>query len=434
MLSINYRRQVYALADANSFYAEAERVFRPDLIGKPIVVLSNNDGCIVAQSKEAKAILEIWMCRPWFELQEQAEALGVTAFTSNYELYAEMSNRFMQTLSRFTFRQEVYSIDESFLDMTGIRRNLSEYGQEIKATVKQWTGLPICVGFGHSKTLAKLANHCAKKQPQWEGVCDFTALPEHQVDALLEQLEVSKVWGVGSRLEKRLHQLGVENVLRLKRASPRRIRDEFGVVLERTVKELNGESWLDLEQMLPETKQIMSSRSFGHRIMNIEEIEQAITHHASYACAKARRKGMYAQALQVHIENSPHDNAPYYNPALMVSLPAPTNDTRQITKAALWLLRKIYKPGVPYLKGGVMLMELTPQGGQQMDLLGYSGDLEKSGMLMATLDSINNRYGSGTVRLASEGISRSWEMRRAMKSPNYLNDWDDLIVVNRRAT
>lgn len=434
MLSINRNRQIFALADANSFYAEAERVFRPDLIGKPIVVLSNNDGCIVAQSKEAKAMLEIWMCRPWFELQKEAEALGVTAFTSNYELYAEMSNRFMQTLSQFSPRQEIYSIDESFLDITGINRNLSQYGQEIKATVKQWVGLPICVGFGYSKTLSKLANHCAKKQPVWNGVCDFTTLPETDVDALLEQLEVSKVWGVGSRLERRLHALGIKNVLRLKRASPRRIRDEFGVVLERTVKELNGESWLDIEQMLPETKQIMSSRSFGHRITGIEEIEQAITHHASYACAKARKKGMFANALQVHIENSPHDNAPYYNPALMVSLPSPTNDTRQVTRAALWLLKQIYKPGVPYLKGGVMLMELVPEGGQQIDLFGYSGNLDKSARLMETLDSINKRYGSGTLRLASEGTTRSWEMRREMKSPNYLNDWNDFIVVNKPKT
>lgn len=239
------------------------------------------------------------------------------------------------------------------------------------------------------------------------------------------------MWGVGRRLAKRLHQLGVNNALRLKQACSRRIRDEFGVVLERTVKELNGESWLELAQMLPENKQIMSSRSFGQRILNLEEIEQAITHHSSYVCAKARRKGLYAQALQVHIENGPYDNAPYYNPALMLSLPAPTNDTRQITKTALWLLRKIYKPGVPYLKAGVMLMELTPKGSQQVDLLGYSGDLEKSGKLMTTLDSINQRYGSGTLRLASEGISRSWEMRRTMKSPNYLNDWDDLIVVNQ---
>lgn len=430
MLSINRNKQKFGLADANKFYAESERAFRPDLVGKPIVVLSNNNGCIIAHSKEAEELFEIWMCRPWFEVEKQAKELGVTAFASNYELYAEMSNRFMQTLSQFTHRQEIYSIDESFLDMTGINRDLTKYGQEMRATVKQWVGLPICVGFGYSKTLAKLANHCAKKQTRWNGVCDFTVLSEEEVDSLLEQIDVSKVWGVGHQLEKRLNALGVKTALRLKRACPRRVRDEFGVVLERTVKELNGESWLDIDDMLPETNQIMSSRSFGHRMMNINELEKAITHHASYVSAKARKKGMYANALQVHIENSPHDNAPYYNPALVVSLPAATNDTRQITKAALWILHKIYQPGVPYLKGGVMLMELVPKDGQQIDLLGYSDNFEKSDKLMQVLDGINDKYGRGTLRLATEGFTRTWEMRREMKSPNYLNDWSDLIVVN----
>jgi DNA polymerase V len=204
MSSTQRNKRVYALADANSFYASAEKVFRPDLEGKPIVVLSNNDGCVIAQTKEAKAVLDIRMAKPWFELEAEGKKHGVVVFSSNYELYADMSNRFMQTLRQFAPRQEVYSIDESFLDMTGVQRNLTEYGQEIRGTVKQWTRLPICVGFGHSKTLAKLANHCAKKQPVWNGVCDLTALSEAEVDAILEELPVSTVWGVGRRLEVRL--------------------------------------------------------------------------------------------------------------------------------------------------------------------------------------------------------------------------------------
>lgn len=208
MSSIPRNKRVYALADANSFYASAEKVFRPDLEGKPICVLSNNDGCVIAQTKEAKAVLDIRMARPWFELEAEARKHEVVVFSSNYELYAEMSNRFMQTLAQFAPRQEVYSIDESFLDLTGVRCNLTACGQEMRRTVKQWTRLPICVGFGHSKTLAKLANHCAKKQAVFDGVCDFTSMDATTFDGILEALPVDTVWGVG-HIRKCLVGLGV---------------------------------------------------------------------------------------------------------------------------------------------------------------------------------------------------------------------------------
>jgi DNA polymerase V len=429
-MSLPHRnKEVYALADANSFYASCETVFRPDLIGKPVVVLSNNDGCVIAQSKEAKQLLELWMCRPWFEVREDAEKLGVVAFSSNYELYGAMSNRFVDTLRQFTPRIEVYSIDESFLDMTGINRNLAEYGQEMKATVKQWTGLPICVGFGHTKTLAKLANHCAKKQERWNGVCDLTALPEYELNAIFDNLEVSKVWGVGSRLERRLNARGVRNVLHLKRADPKRIRDDFGVVLERTVREINGEPWLELEQMLPEAKQVMSSRSFGHRVATLEDLREAISYHAATACERMRRKNLYANAVYVFIQNSPHDRAPYYCGGLTLALPAPSDCTIQVTKAALWILKKIFKPGVYYLKGGVMLMELVPEGGQQRDLFGYSEGDTRTSTLMKTLDRVNHKYGRGAVHTASQGTRNTWTMRRELKSPNYLGDWNELLQV-----
>lgn len=429
-MSLPHRnKQVYALADANSFYASCETVFRPDLMGKPVVVLSNNDGCVIAQSKEAKALLELWMCRPWFEVREEAQKLGVVAFSSNYELYGAMSNRFVDTLRQFTPRIEVYSIDESFLDMTGICHNLSSYGQEMKGIVKQWTGLPICVGFGHTKTLAKLANHCAKKQDQWNGVCDLTALSDHELDALLANLEVSRVWGVGSRLEKRLNALGVNNVSQLKQKDPKRIRDKFGVVLERTVRELNGEPWLELEQMLPEAKQVMSSRSFGHRVNNIKDLQEAISFHAATACERMRRKNLYANAMYVFIQNSPHDRDPYYCGSQTVALPSPTDCTMQVTKAALWLLKQVYKPGVYYLKGGVMLMDLVPEGGQQRDLFGYSKGDTKASSLMKTVDKLNQKYGRGTVHTAAQGIENTWTVRREFKSPNYLGSWDDLLTV-----
>jgi DNA polymerase V len=426
MSSTQQNKRVYALADANSFYASVEKVFRPDLEGKPIVVLSNNDGCVIAQSKEAKALLDIHMARPWFELEKEAKKHGVVVFSSNYELYADMSNRFMQTLRQFAPRQEVYSIDESFLEMTGIKRNLTEYGQEIKAAVKQWAKLPICVGFGHSKTLAKLANHCAKKQPVWEGVCDLTALPEHELNAILEKLPVSTVWGVGKRLEARLNKVGVMDVLRLKRADPKRIRDHFGVLLERTIKELNGECWLELDEMVAESKQVMSSRSFGARVTELDDLSQAISFHAANAAQRMRKQGLSANAVLVFIQNSPFDQAEYYGSSLSVALPAPTDCTLQINRAALWLLKQVYKPDVYYQKAGVMLMDLVPKDGRQSDLFGYSRGDAKASLLMGAVDSINKKYSRGTIRLASEGVQKTWAMRRSFKSPNYTGDWNEL--------
>ena len=303
MSSTSQNNRVYALCDANSFYASCEKVFRPDLRDKPVVVLSNNDGCVIAQSKEAKAMLDLYMCRPWFEIEEQALKLGVVAFSSNYELYANMSNRFMTTLRQFSPRQEVYSIDESFLDLTGVKRDFIAYGTEIKDTVLQWTGLPICVGFGSTKTLAKLANHCAKKQAHMNGVCDFTSMSQLELDKLMQALPVSKVWGIGSKLEAKLNKVGVHDVLRLKHANPKRIRDEFGVLLERAIKELNGESWLELDESLPEAKQVMSSRSFGARVNSLAELQEAVSFHASNAGARLRKHKLYANAVYAFIQN-----------------------------------------------------------------------------------------------------------------------------------
>jgi len=418
--------RVYALCDANSFYASCEKVFRPDLKDTPVVVLSNNDGCVIAQSKEAKAMLDLYMCRPWFEVEEEAKMLGVVAFSSNYELYANMSNRFMATLRQFSPRQEVYSIDESFLDLTGIKCDLVAYGQQIKDTVMQWTGLPICVGMGSTKTLAKLANHCAKKQPHMNGVCDFTSMSETDIDNIMQQLPLSKVWGIGGKLEAKLNKLGVHDVLRLKRANPKRIRDEFGVLLERTIKELNGESWLELDETLSEAKQVMSSRSFGARVSSLQELEEAVSFHASNASARLRKHGLYANAVHVFIQNSPFDKAEFYGASLIAALPSSTDNTLLINRTALWILKQLYKEGIYYQKAGVMLMELVPEGAQQTNLFTQNTSDTKYSTLMATLDSINSKYAKGTIKLASEGIYKTWVMRRSYKSPNYTGDWGEL--------
>lgn len=412
-------------------YASCEQIFRPDLRGKPVVVLSNNDGCVIAQNKEAKALLEIYMCRPWFELEQQAKKLGVVAFSSNYELYANMSNRFVATLKTFTPKLEVYSIDECFLDFTGMKRDLVAYGQEVKQTVKQWTGLPICVGIAHTKTLAKLANHTAKKQPHFNGVCDFTSMAATEIDQLMLALPVSKVWGVGSRLEAALNGLGVDNVLRLKNADPKRIRDRFGVVLERTVKELNGESWLALDEMQTEAKQVMSSRSFGTRVDNFAELAEAVSYHSTMAGERMRKKGLFTQMVYIFIQNSPFDEAEFYAASRTIGLPSPTDSTMKIANAALWCLKKIYKPNVYYQKCGVMLMDLVPEGGQQLDIFGYSQDDDKSRVLMETMDKVNKKYSRGTIKLASEGVNKSWAMNRAFKSPNYTGNWHELPIIGK---
>lgn len=410
-------------------YASCEEIFRPDIQGKPVVVLSNNDGCVIAQNKLAKETLDIYMARPWFEIKEVAEKLGTVVFSSNYELYANMSNRFSAVLSRYSPRVEKYSIDEVFLEMTGIKANYSNYGQEIKRDVRDSTGLPICVGFGHSKTLAKLANHCAKKQSHWNGVCDFTALSETEIDAILADLPVSKVWGVGNRLEAKLNEVGVFNVLRLKKADPKRIRDKFGVLLERTARELSGEVWIEMEDELPEAKQVMSSRSFGVRASTVEDLSQAIAFHAGIAAERMRGKGLYANGVYVFAQNSLHDKSEYYSGQLSVGFPAPTNSTTKITKTALWLLKKLYRPGVYYQKCGVMLLETVSSNGLQHDMFGFTEGDPKSEALMEVIDRIKQKYPNSPVKSAAEGKVQAWKMQRNYLSPNYTGDWSQLLEV-----
>jgi DNA polymerase V len=286
------------------------------------------------------------------------------------------------------------------------------------------------VGIGHSKTLAKLANHYAKKQAQLNGVCDFTRMGGDELDAVLEKLPVSSVWGIGRRLENSLKALGVANVLRLKRANIKRIRDKFGIVMQRTVQELNGEPWLELEEDAPIAKQVMSSRSFGQRVESLQELREAISYHAANAAQRLRKQGLFASTVSVFIQNGPFDQAEFYGRTETVALPAPTECSLQITNAALWLLKKMYQHEVYYQKAGVMLSELVPPEGQQTDLFAYSSTSNKSGRLMDIVDKINNKYRRSTIHLAAEGVDRTWSMRRSFKSPNYTGHWNELPVVS----
>ena len=417
-----------ALVDCNNFYVSCERVFDQRLEGRPVVVLSNNDGCVIARSNEAKA-LGIKMGEPYFQVRELAERRGVAVLSSNYALYADMSARVMALLGRFSPAQEIYSIDECFLGLDGFGRfDLDAYGQAIRRRVKSWLGLPVCVGFAPTKTLAKLANHVAKKQPAYDGVCDFGAFSAADLAALLEKIDVGEVWGVGRNFRAALGEIGIRTVADLRRADPKVLRRRFGVVAERVVLELRGEACLELEEVAPPRQQVMVSRSFGAPAASLAELEEAVSHFAARAAEKLRQEGSLAGALTVYIRTSPFvEPRRRYQGSLLVPLATPSADTPELVGAALAGLRQIYRPGFLYQKAGVALGEILPAAACQGELFG-AGD-GKSQRLMAVLDSINRRYGSHTLRLAAEGSGRVWQGKAERKSPRYTTEWSELMVV-----
>ena len=417
-----------ALVDVNNFYVSCERVFNPKLNGKPIVVLSNNDGCAVARSNEVKA-LGVSMGAPWFKMKALAKQHGIIALSSNYALYADMSNRVMSILREFSPDQEVYSIDESFLDLSGFQsHDLIAYGQQMRKRILQWTGLPVCVGIGASKTLAKLANHCAKKRPVFKNVCNFNAMSHDALDQLLSEISVSEIWGVGRKLAPRLESLGFKSVYDLKHANQKIMRREFSVVMEKTIRELNGHVCIDLEEAPPAKQQILSSRSFGQPVRDYNSLAESITLYISRAAEKLRRQQSVAGSVYVYIRTSPFKpDEPYYSKGMAVSLPSPASDTRQLANAALWALQQLYKPGYNYAKAGVMLSELRPISHLQMDMFSKTAISAKSIELMKAMDSINRKIGKDAIKLASEGFNKPWKMRQENKSPSYTTDWQHII-------
>lgn len=421
-------KRVFAIVDCNNFYASCERVFNPGLAGKPLVVLSNNDGCVVARSQEAKA-LGVKMAQPWFQCQHLVKPHGLIALSSNYALYADMSRRVMAILAGFTPEQEVYSIDESFLAFSSqLEVNYCEIGLKIREKVLKWTGLPVCVGFAPSKTLAKLANHWAKTQPEFAGACDYTALPAAQRLALLQATPVSEVWGVGRRLTEKLAELGIHSVADLQAADPAWLGGRFSVVLARTVEELRGASCLQLEDVAPPKQQIMTSRSFGVPVTGLAELREAMTAYTTRAAEKLRAEGQLAGEIQVFIRTSPFKpDAPQYSGALRLRLPEPTDDTLRLVKAARFLLRRLYRPGFIYQKAGILLSELQPATLNQGQLFG-NVDIARRGRLMTVMDRLNRDMGRGTLFLAGAGIDRNWRMRQGNRSPRYTTHWAEIPV------
>ena len=418
---------LFALVDGNSFYASCERVFRPDLIGKPIVVLSNNDGCVVARSAEAKA-LGIKGFVPFFEIRHLCQKHDVAVFSSNYALYGDMSQRMMQVIGRWGIDQEVYSVDESFVTLDGIP-DLHEHATRLRADVLQRVGIPTCVGIGPSKTLAKLANHVGKVYPRAQGVFAWHWLTPEWQDKLMARIAVGEVWGIGRRIAERLAAMGIHNALDLKHADPRDIKRQFNVVVERTVAELNGISCLALEDVAPAKQQIIASRSFAELVHDFDTLASAISHHACRAAEKLRRQHSHARLVAVSIRtNRFRQQDAQYAGWEVYPLIHPSSDSATITAAALAGLRRVYRPGYSYKKAGVVLLEIGPADRVQPDLFAPTPD-PRRGRVMAVMDHINREYGRGTLRLACEKLHSGWAMRQEKRSPRWTTCWGELPVV-----
>ena len=414
-----------AIIDVNNFYVSCERVFNPKLENKPVVVLSNNDGCAISRSNEAKA-LGIKMGTPWFKLKAFAKQENVTALSSNYTLYLDMSHRVMTLLSRFSPDQEIYSIDESFLDLTTFKsKDLIKYGQQIKTKIKQWTGLPVSIGIGSTKTLSKLANHIAKKNASFKGVCNLNVMDEDTLDAWMSHIPVSDVWGVGRSLTPKLNQLDIMSVLDLKHADPDYIRQQFSIVLEKTVRELNGTMCIELQDAEEPNKEIMVSRSFGRRVKDKQELIEAVTSYTSRAAERMRKQSSVATSLYIYIRTSPHDDKKQYANGVNIPLFQPSDDTMVLTNTALLGLDYIYREGFDYQKAGITLCNLTSKYKVQGHL--FNDTISHSRMKI--MDTINQRW-KGKLKLGSEGVTKEWEMKANFKSRNYTTNWDQLMIAS----
>lgn len=417
----------FALIDCNNFYVSCERVFNPRLSCKPVVALSNNDGCVISRSAEAKA-LEVPMGAPYFKIEQEFRRQGGIALSSNYALYADMSNRVMSLLGTFSPHQEIYSIDECFLGMEGFQ-NLTAIGRTIRQHILKWTGLPVCVGFGPTKTLAKLANHVAKKQLAWQGVCDLDSLSPIDQQALIGPLAVGEVWGVGRKYQEQLAAMNIHTVRELKESDPRRIRQRFSVVLEKTVMELRGVPCIDLEEVAPDKQQIMCSRSFGTPVHDLENLRQALASFVARACEKLRAQGSRAGSLLVFIQTSPFRlDDPQYTGSLRIPLSVPTDDTLAMTRYALAGLEKVYRPGFPYAKAGVMLGELVSKDREQFDLFGTVPEQStRNDALMSVLDAVNRKFGRKALGSAAALTEGHWRMKQQHRSPAYTTQWGEIL-------
>lgn len=418
-------KPTFAIVDCNNFYASCERLFRPDLKKVPLVVLSNNDGCVVARSAEVKE-LGIKMAVPVFKIRNEIKRHGIQVFSSNYTLYGDISSRVMHTLEQFSPNVEVYSIDEAFLDLSGIA-SLYDYGQKIRATVLQHVGVPVCVGIAPTKTLAKLANYAAKKFKATQGVVDLRDQKRQQ--RLMEITPVSEVWGVGRKLTESLNRRGVETVWQLARMDTHQARRLYSVVLERTVCELNGESCLEFEVAPSAKQQIVCSRSFGEKLTEYADLREAVCEFAARAAEKLRGEDRLALVVNVFIRTSPFDKAgPRYDNVATGRLTQPSSDTSKILDLAARLFDLIWKDGYRYAKAGVMLGDFCSPDDAQQNLFEDQQGCRESETLMQVIDTINHS-GQGKVWFGGQRPRKDWFMRQANVSPAYTTRWDSLPEV-----
>ncbi|CAO4184783.1 Error-prone lesion bypass DNA polymerase V (UmuC) [Methylorubrum populi] len=421
--------RAYALSDGNSFYCSCERVFDSSIARVPVIVLSNNDGCAIARTQEAKS-LGIKMGDPYFKIRNYCDSSGIRVYSSNYALYGDMSARVNDIYRSFSPRVEIYSIDESFLDVTDVQvSHRVSLARDMRSTVKQWTGIPTCVGIGPTKTLAKLANHIAKTIPELGGVCDLS--DEEERAAWLVRTSLREIWGVGPATARKLEALGCDSVSDVRDLDPRLARKGMTVVGERLVYELRGIPCLDLETVAPTRKGCAVTRSFSDRVDDLPIMEEAVATHASRLGEKLRQGRLGTDHVTVFFHTSEHDrDRPQRSVSTVVTLPEATNDTLVLAKAAISGVRRVWKDGYHYSKAGIITTDLMPLEASQRALIGGL-DRERSRPLMDALDDCNRRHGRGSVVLASSGWAkaRSWSTKFDMRSPRYTTRIDELPTI-----
>lgn len=414
-----------ALVDCNSFYVSCERMFDPKLLYKPVVVLSNNDGCVVSRSNEAKA-LGVSMGMPYFQMKKQFK--DVIAFSSNYTLYGDMSKRVMKTLSEFTPNMEIYSIDEAFLDFSGFNKdNLPDYIKEIKNTVYKETGIPVSIGLSHTKVLSKVFNKISKKDPSFNGtLCEFDEL---KIDEYLKKFKIGDIWGIGSRSEIKLNALGIKTAFEFKYyKNDRLIQKNLTKVGRQIQDELRLKNCINLELSIKNKKQIISSRSFGKNVTEFSELRESVSSHISRAAEKLRRQKSTVKVLSVFIHTNRFKNTPQTYDSASVRFLSPTQSTFKLIKSGIDILNYIFKPGFEYKKCGVVLSDIYDQTESQFDLFSENDNLKEI-LILNTIDKFNLANGPETIKIASCGISKHWRMLAKMKTKNFTTSINDLTKI-----
>ena len=418
------KKKVFALIDCNAFYVSCERVFNPKLNNKPVVALSNNDGCIIARSKEAKA-LGIKMGVPLFKVKDIVERENVIVFSSNYTLYADMSRRVMNIISEFTPSIEVYSIDEAFIELTNMNVDYESYARHMRKVILQYTGIPVSIGIASTKTLTKVANHIAKDDDSLGGVCSLVEYKN--LDKVLEDTNVADIWGVGRQLSKKLIANGIFNAKLLKDCEDAWVRKMMSVNGLKTVSELREISCLDLEETSATRKSCCTTRSFGKPLINLEDIEQAVTTFARRATERIRGENLIASTVSVFLRTNPFDRNRYYSNSSTTTLSYPTYDTVQIVKTALQLTKIIFRENYKYKKAGVLLSGFYEKGTETKDL--FSEARYRSPKLMSAVDQINERYGSDTIQIATECQMGKWKQKRKNCTQSYTTQLDNVLLI-----